>query len=90
MSDNRKDNLVVKHIANQALGRAQCAATLVGDHERDVKQRADKAEECDKDYRVLTSLGSTRLSPTATPHTHNHPTDGPLPGGLRCMGGLSS
>ena len=70
---------MAKQVANQALGQSQCAAAWVADHERDAKQQADKAAEHDKDYRVLTPLGSTRSSPTATPRNHNHPT--PLPGG---------
>jgi hypothetical protein len=53
MSDNWKDSLVAKHVANQALVQAQCAAAQVVDCERDAKQRADKAAEHDKDYRVL-------------------------------------
>jgi hypothetical protein len=85
-SDNWKADLVAKHVANQALGQAQCAATRVADCERDVKQQAGKATECDKDYRVRTSLGFTRLSPTATPRTHNNPTDGSLPGGALVHG----
>jgi hypothetical protein len=90
MSDNGKDDSVAKHIANQALGWAQRAAAQVADLECDAKQQADKAAEHDKDYRVLTSLGSTRLLPTAIPHTHNHPTDSPLPGGALVHGELPS
>jgi hypothetical protein len=84
MSDDRKDNSVAKHIANQALGWAQHAAARVADCGSDAKQQADKAAEHDKDYRLLTPLGSTQSSPTATPRTHNHPT--PLPGGALVHG----
>jgi hypothetical protein len=59
MSDNRKEDSVEKHVANQALGQAQCTAAWVADRERDAKQQADEAAERDKNYRVLSSLGST-------------------------------
>jgi hypothetical protein len=87
MLDNWKDDLVAKFVANQALGWALRVTARVADCERNAKQQADKAAERDKDYRVLTSLGSTQSSPTATPRTHNYPTDGSLPGGALVHGG---
>jgi hypothetical protein len=82
MSNNRQEDLVAWHIANQNAARAPRFAARVAGRDQEEKPWAMRCT-------TLTSLGTMRSSSIAAPRTDTLPGDSALSGGALVPGGAS-